>query len=185
MSKKIILTLVMAVFMTATATCKVKNYVPERGDYTFKTQVCATTDEEEGWTLADSVITTVTDKMGNSFTLVSLTQPLDTVFWRGFGEIREDDINFDGIPDLMICLGPTNSFGGFTYDGYVWNQTEHKFVRVEKFDEIMDPTFYPDKNQIVGTFRIDNHCWTSLYEWKDGKLVLISEDEFELKMEDE
>lgn len=183
MSKKIILTLVMAVFMTATATCKVKNYVPERGDYTFKTQVCATTDEEEGWTLADSVITTVTDKMGNSFTLVSLTQPLDTVFWREFGEIREDDINFDSIPDLMICLGPTNSFGGFTYDGYVWNQTEHKFVRVEKFDEIMDPTFYPDKNQIVGTFRIDNHCWTSLYEWKNGKLVLISEDEFELDME--
>ena len=178
MSKKIILTLVMAVFMAATATCKVKNYVPERGDYTFKTQVCATTDEEEGWTLADSVITTVTDKMGHSFTLVSTTQPLDTIYWKGFGEIREDDINFDDIPDLMICLGPTNSFGGFTYDGYVWDNAEHKFVRVEKFDEILDPEFFPEKNQILGTFRIDNHYWTSLYEWQNGKLVLIEENDF-------
>ena len=158
-------------------------YVPQRGDYTFKTQVFTTTDEE-GSTVADSIITMVTDKMGKSFTLVSYTEPLDPEYWRGFGDIQEDDINFDGTPDLMICLGPTNSFGGFTYDGYVWDNVAHKFVRVEKFNEILDPVYFPEKNQILGTFRIDSHYWTSLYEWQNGKLVLIEESVFEDDMED-
>lgn len=167
--KKILLISLLALVGLATTA---KKYVPERGDYTFKTQVFTTTDDG-GSTVADSIITTVTDKMGKSFTLVSYTEPLDPDYWHGFGGIREDDINFDGIPDLMICLGPTNSFGGFTYDGYVWDTTAHKFVRVEHFDEIRDPEFFPEKNQILGTFRIDSHYWFSLYEWRDGKLVLI------------
>lgn len=164
------------------ASCRAQ-YVPQRGDYTFKTQVFTTTDDD--MTIADSIITTVTDKMGKSFTLVSYTEPLDPEYWRGFGDIQEDDINFDGTPDLMICLGPTNSFGGFTYDGYVWDNTAHKFVRVENFSDILDPTFHPEKNQISGTFRIDNHYWTTIHEWQNGKLVLINEDEFEFNMEDE
>ncbi|MBR5727281.1 MAG: hypothetical protein IKX39_01425 [Muribaculaceae bacterium] len=158
-------------------------YVPQRGDYTFKTQVFTTTDEE-GSTIADSILTTVTDKMGKSFTLVSYTEPLDPDFWQGFGGIREDDINFDGTPDLMICLGPTNSFGGFTYDGYIWDTATHKFVRVEHFDEILDPQFFPEKNQILGTFRIDSHYWFSLYEWQNGKLVLIEESCSDDEMDD-
>lgn len=164
--------ILVALTFTVLAACG-KQYVPERGDYTFKTQLFTTTDEDMAF--ADSIITTVTDKMGHSFTLVSHTQPLDPDLWTGFGGIREDDFNFDGTPDLMICLGPTNSFGGFTYDGYVWDTAAHKFVRVENFCEILDPEFFPEKNQILGTFRIDSHYWFSLYEWRDGKLVLIEE----------
>ncbi len=184
MDKIILIGLAMLIVMAATATAKVKKYVPERGDYTFKTCVCATSDDDGQCFIADSVVTTVTDKMGHSFTLVSTTQPLDTIYWKGFGEIREDDINFDGTSDLMICLGPTNSFGGYTYDGYVWDNDEHKFKHVEEFDKIMDPVFQPENNQILGTFRIDNHYWTTRYEWQNGQLVLIEEDDFELDTED-
>lgn len=178
MKKILLISLLALVGLAATA----KKYVPERGDYTFKTQVFTTDDE--GSTIADSIVTTVTDKMGKSFTLVSYTEPLDPDYWHGFGDIREDDINFDGTPDLMICLGPTNSFGGFTYDGYIWDTATHKFVRVEHFDEILDPQFFPEKNQILGTFRIDSHYWFSLYEWQNGKLVLIEESVDESVMED-
>ena len=184
MNKKILIAFAMLIVMATTSLGQTRNYVPERDDYTFKTRVCATADDEGQCFIADSVVTTVTDKMGHSFTLVSTTQPLDTFYWTGFGEIREDDINFDGTYDLMICLGPTNSFGGFTYDGYVWDNAEHKFVRVEKFDEILDPEFFPDKNQILGTFRIDNHYWYSLYEWQNGKLVLIEETQTDDNMLD-
>ena len=48
----------------------------------------------------------------------------------------------------------------------------------------MDPVFQPENNQILGTFRIDNHYWTTRYEWQNGQLVLIEEDDFELDTED-
>ena len=180
--KRILTATAVLLLAMISATCRAQ-YVPQRGDYTFKTQVFTTTDEE-GSTIADSIITTVTDKMGKSFTLVSYTEPLDPEYWRGFGDIQEDDINFDGTPDLMICLGPTNSFGGFTYDGYMWDTATHKFVRVEHFDEILDPQFFPEKNQILGTFRIDSHYWFSLYEWQNDKLVLIEESCSDDEMDD-
>ena len=180
--KRILTATAVLLLAMISATCRAQ-YVPQRGDYTFKTQVFTTIDEE-GSTIADSIITTVTDKMGKSFTLVSYTEPLDPEYWRGFGDIQEDDINFDGTPDLMICLGPTNSFGGFTYDGYMWDTATHKFVRVEHFDEILDPQFFPEKNQILGTFRIDSHYWFSLYEWQNDKLVLIEESCSDDEMDD-
>ena len=184
MNKKNLIAMAMLIVMAATSLGQTLNYVPERDDYTFTTRVCATSDDDGQCFIADSVVTTVTDKMGHSFTLVSTTQPLDTIYWKGFGEIREDDINFDGMSDLMICLGPTNGYGCFTYDGYVWDNAEHKFKRVEEFDKIMDPVFQPENNQIIGTFRIGNHYWTSRYEWQNGELVLIEEDDFELDFEE-
>lgn len=174
----------LALFMSivtllATSAFAQKKYVPQRGDYTFTTQVCTTTDED-GSSVADSIITYVTDKQG-TYTLVSYTQPLDPEYWRGFGDIVEDDINFDGIPDLMICLGPTNAFGGFTYDGYVWNPKSHKFIRIENFDEIMDPTFVKKDKIIIGTYRVDNDIETSTYKLKKNKVVLLKSvrDRFE------
>lgn len=169
----------LAIFIfiiTLLAQCAVaqKKYVPQRSGYTFRTQVFTTADEEGG-AVADSIITYVTNKQ-DTYTLVSYTQPLDPEYWRGFGDIVEDDINFDGIPDLMICLGPTNAFGGFTYDGYVWDKKRHAFVKIENFDEIMDPTFVKKSKTIIGTFRIDNEYDVSTYKLKNNKAVLIQKE---------
>lgn len=147
-----------------------KKYVPQRSDYTFKTQVFTTDDDGEAVT--DSIITYVTNKQG-TYTLVSYTLPLNPEYWQGFGNIVEDDINFDGTPDLMICLGPTNSFGGFTYDGYVWDKKRHTFVKIENFDAILDPTFNKKQKTITGTFRIDNELDISTYKLIKNKAVLI------------
>lgn len=151
-----------------------KEYVQQRSDYTFRTQVFSTPDDEGG-AVADSIITFVTNKQG-TYTLVSYTQPLDPEYWRGFGDIVEDDINFDGIPDLMICLGPTNAFGGFTYDGYAWDKELHTFVKIENFDEIMDPTFIKNDKTIIGTFRVDNEYDISTYKLNKNKAVLINSE---------
>lgn len=148
-----------------------KKYIPQRSDYSFRTQVCTTTDYE-GEAVTDSIITFVTNKQG-TYTLVSYTLPLNPEYWQGFGDIVEDDINFDGIPDLMICLGPTNTFGGFTYDGYIWDTKRHSFVKIENFDTILDPTFIKKDKTIVGTFRIDNEYEISTYKLKKNKAVLI------------
>lgn len=157
--------------------CKAQ-YVPQRADYTFKTQVFTTSDDE-GDIVADSVVTTLTHK-GGVETLVSYPLPLDPDQWHGIGEVREDDINFDSVPDLMICLGPTNRWGGFTYDGYVWDTKAHKFVHVDNFDQILDPEYDPKRGCIEGTLRIDNDFTVSTYQWQNGKLVLIHEESFTL-----
>ena len=170
MKKILIIGLLVVLGLTVTAK---KQYVPERGDYTFKTRVC--TKQWDEYTLADSIITYLTDKTGRVDTLVSWAIPLNVDDWVGFGEIQEEDINFDGIPDLQICLGPFNGFGNFTYDGLVWDPVAHKFVRIENYSEIFDPQFDPFQNRIIGLFRLDNDLTISVYEWQDGKLVLIEE----------
>ena len=172
MSKNIILTLVLGAFMATVATAK--KYVPERGDYTFKTRVCSTIDDD-GEAIADTIITYLTDKTGRIDTLVSWAIPLDMAYWTGFGEIQEEDINFDGIPDLQICLGPFNGYGNFTYDGFVWDPKDHKFVRVENYGEIFDPQLHSLENKIVGLFRLGNDLTISVYEWQNGKLVLVEQ----------
>lgn len=161
--------------LPASASAQSKNIlsknVPQRSDYSFRTQVCSSVGED-GEQVVDSIITYVTSKQG-TFTLVSHTLPLDPERWTGFGNIVEDDINFDGIPDLMICLGPINAFGGFTYDGYVWNPKHHMFHKVEGFDVIMDPIFDKKTKTITGTYRVDNEFEVSTYKLKNNKAVLI------------
>ena len=170
--KKFLLLIFATTMLAAPAMAK-KKYVPQRNDYTFKTKVFAT-DDNEGSMIADSIITYAKNKRG-TIKFVSYTQPLDTNQWRGFGDIEEKDINFDGVPDLQICLGPTNAWGGFTYDAYVWDNKKHGFVHIENYDEILDPVLYPNDNRIIGTLRIDNDIDTSVYEWQQGKLVLIEQ----------
>lgn len=167
---------ILALGLVCLAATGKKQYVPERGDYTFRTQLFTTTDDD-GNAIADTIITYLTDKTGRVDTLVSWAIPLDTASWIGFGEIQEEDINFDGIPDLQICLGPFNGFGNFTYDGLVWDPKAHKFVRVENYSEIFEPQLEPFQNRIIGLFRLDYDLTISVYEWQDGRLVLIEERE--------
>jgi hypothetical protein len=40
-----------------------------------------------------------------------------------------EDFNFDGHPDLAICKDTQGSYGGPTYDIFLWNPARHLFVR--------------------------------------------------------
>ena len=68
-----------------------------------------------------------------------------------------------------------NGYGNFTYDGFVWDPKDHKFVRVENYGEIFDPQLHSLENKIVGLFRLDNDLTISVYEWQNGKLVLVEQ----------
>ena len=63
MNKKNLIAMAMLIVMAATSLGQTRNYVPERDDYTFKARVCATSDDDGQCFIADSVITTVTDKI--------------------------------------------------------------------------------------------------------------------------
>ena len=91
------------------ATAQSEDYTPKRSDYTFRSEVRTINDDGEvRW---DTIVVYLTDAKGHTQQLYSQAQPLDTATWSkgSIGKISEDDWNFDGIPDLQVCMGPMNS----------------------------------------------------------------------------
>ncbi|MBR5037441.1 MAG: hypothetical protein IKX65_01790 [Prevotella sp.] len=152
------------------------DYVPQRSDYNIRTEV--TTRDDDGSIIYDRVITYLTDDRNHTDTLQSEALPLDTADWsrQAFGEIMEQDFNFDGIPDLQIGTGPMNSSGNFTYDVFIWDDYVHRFLHLEDQPPLFDPYVDESQEQIVSTFELDGELEIVRYQWKDGKLVEVSKE---------
>ena len=98
--------------------------------------------------------------------------------------IVERDINFDGIPDLMIFFGYIGygGQGGDIYHGYVWDVKTRKFRLEENFSEIPDPKFDETENTIRADYRNDYSTFVHVvYKWVDGYLNLFTMKEEELE----
>ena len=148
-----------------------ENYVPQRSDYTFRTEVRAINDDGDvRW---DTIVVYLTDAKGHTQQFYSQAQPLDTTVWskQSIGQIVEDDWNFDGIPDLQVSLGSMNGFGNVTYDVWLWDDKAHKFEYLKTPAEIFDPYIDSDNKTIVSTWRLDDEVEIIRYKWKDGQLV--------------
>ena len=179
MKKTFVLLLLALLTLTSCGgkTEKKDNYVPQRCDYTFRSEVCTITDDDEvRW---DTIVVYLTDAKGNTEMLYSQAMPLDTADWNKgqIGEITEEDWNFDSIPDLQVCMGPMNGFGNFTYDVWLWDNQAHKFVPLENGGEIFDPYVDSDNKCIVSSWRLDDEVEIVRYRWQDGKLVEYEREE--------
>jgi hypothetical protein len=154
------------------------DYVPQRSDYSFRSDVRTITEDDgeyqsSGEVRWDSIIVYLTDARGHTQELHSQALPLDTLQWSkgSIGEILEDDWNFDGIPDLQVCTGPMNGFGNYTYDVWLWNDKVHKFEELKYDGEIYSPSIDSENKCIVSFWRLDDDVEIIRYKWKDGKLV--------------
>ena len=148
-----------------------ESYVPQRSDYTFRSEVrTITEDDEVRW---DTIVVYLTDARGNTQQLYSQALPLDTLNWKSasIGEITEEDWNFDDIPDLQVGMGPMNGFGNFVYDVWLWDDQTHKFKHLENSDVLFSPEVYSAEKCIVSIWRLDDEVEIVKYKWKDGKLV--------------
>lgn len=105
----------------------------------------------------------------------TISGPLRNCSFIDLGPILEEDINFDGIPDVQICLGPQNHWGNNIYEGFIWDKQEGHFVWVENYHEIFSPEIHYDSMYILGTdyFFFEGVSSTDYtkYEWVDGKLT--------------
>lgn len=171
--RHIVITLLVAtICLTAAATSS-------RSDYSFSTEVFyACDDDDPSDCRADHIILSIKDTTGKIVTREVWAQPLDTALWHGFGDIREDDINFDGYPDLLVCNGPTNGFGNFTYSAWVWDPTASDFIEVPGFDELFDFELDEEDKQVASVWRLDNDMTITTYEWRDGVLTKIKSRDY-------
>ena len=147
------------------------DYVPQRSDYSFRSDVrTITEDGEVRW---DTIVVYLTDAKGHTQDLYTQALPLDTLQWNkgSIGEILEDDWNFDGIPDLQVGTGTMNGFGNDTYDVWLWNDKAHKFEALKCDGEIYSPSIDTENKCIVSVWRLDDDVEIIRYKWKDGKLV--------------
>ena len=147
------------------------DYVPQRSDYSFRSDV--RTVNEDGEVRWDTIVVYLTDAKGHTQELHTQALPLDTLNWNkgSIGEILQDDWNFDGIPDLQVGTGPMNGFGNYTYDVWLWNDEAHKFEELKCDGEIYSPSIDSENKCIVSVWRLDDDVEIIRYKWKDGKLV--------------
>lgn len=143
----------------------------KRSDYKFETQLIA---DEEG--TMENIIVSMILPDGTVYKEEVEPVPLDTASWTGFGTINEEDINFDGYPDLQVCLGPFNAYGNFTYAAWLWDEEARRFVSVPKFDELFDPSYNSADKTIASSFRMDDHEDNAVYKWDGFKLKEVSSE---------
>lgn len=153
----------------------VRGYI-ERSDYSFTTSLVK---NEKGLVSAVNVEGLIYNGSKSHFHCrCELIQEYEARDLADVNWIGEEDINFDGIPDLMIYFG-TNAVGRVSefFDAYVWDDEKHCFEQVVGFTEIANPRFDADKKCITSTYRSDaNEITISTYKWIENKLSLVNEE---------
>lgn len=84
------------------------------------------------------------------------------------------DVNFDDIPDLLICTGHHGNQGLLTY--YCFLQTEDGFVESPSFTDIPNPSIDAENKLILSQWRnsATSHSWAE-YKWRDNVYILHRE----------
>ena len=100
----------------------------------------------------------------------------DILVEEGAGEISEDDINGDGWPDVVVCLG---NFGVLSplyfYGACVWNPDDESFKCVWEYEGIpnAEPCQLDGQPAIKSVFETpDGTPSTDYYIWEGRKLIL-------------
>ena len=145
--------------------------LPDRSAYTFHHSF---TKDDNGWLQQIKVEVWANDKPAEWVIENDLSGAFDAYQEANLQWVTEDDINFDGIPDLMIFTGLGGR--GITqslHDAWVWNPDTREFYKVEEFDMIQEPEIDSSKKEIISHIRDVNALYLETYKWKNGKLVKV------------
>ena len=154
----------------------------ERKDFSFKTTKVKNAD---GDISEVKLGTYVGGKLVKEYTY-ELSAPMSVDLAEHIGTINEEDLNFDGYPDVDIYLG---YFGGFSnnteHDGLLWDQQQHGFVKAEGYHGIGEPQLDPERKCIYTVLSNGpDKRVTSYYRWVGKKLQLYLENTWRMDDED-
>ena len=84
------------------------------------------------------------------------------------------DVNFDNVPDLLICAGQFGNQGFIAYCCFL--QTEAGFVEEPTFSKIVNPSVDTENKQILSQWRnwAASHSWAE-YKYENNAYVLSRE----------
>lgn len=86
------------------------------------------------------------------------------------------DLNFDGYTDILISAGHTANRHQPFFDGYLWSETEHKFILEPQIKESMPNLLVDvDKKQIYSYYIVSNKIMYSIYKYQQHQYKLIGE----------
>lgn len=140
----------------------------ERKDFSFKI-----TKEKNADNYVNKVnlSTYVGSQLINKYTYEVLS-PLPEDMSEQIGHISEDDINFDGYPDISIYLGNIGGGANNTQnEALLWNQAQHGFVKPEGYDEIGEPQLDSKTKTIFTVTNTYEDVTKTYYRWDGNQLV--------------
>jgi len=147
---------------------------PKREDWKFLYKLADKYDDTGDSEWMNTIYVTF---MANDKELLSFEEPLNGAVSSEMEEkldwIIEKDINFDGIPDVLVYLGLTRQ-AQTLYKAYVWNPVTRQFYEVKEFQEIEEPDFDSKAETITSTARDGTTLYIDKYQWKNGKLTKIN-----------
>lgn len=166
--KKLFLFLTVALMWTAVQAQKY-----ERKDFTFKATKVKNADGE----ISEVTFGTYAKgKLVKEYTF-ELSVPLSEDMTEMIGTYSEDDLNFDGYPDVDIYMGYYGGFANNTqHEALLWDQKQHCFVCPEGYAGIGEPVLDAKQKCITTTLSDgpENRV-TSYYRWQGHKLQLYLE----------
>ena len=92
---------------------------------------------------------------------------------KGWEWVTNEDINFDGTPDVLIYVGMQPN-GNTLNKAYVWNPYTRQFYPVPEFDEIQEPDIDRKTKTITSRARDYQNAYIDTFKWKNGKLKRVS-----------
>ncbi len=95
-----------------------------------------------------------------------------------FGDARSDrmrfeDINFDGVKDIVLEAGHFGSQGLLCEFGYLWDQASGRYVFSPTYSMISNPSIDSEHQLVRSSWRnwAASHSW-AIYRYVDGKFVV-------------
>lgn len=140
----------------------------ERKDFTFKITKEKNADGEINLV---NLCTYVGNRLIEEYSF-ELDAPVSEDMAEHIGTISEEDINFDGYPDVDIYLGYWGGFANNTqHDALLWDQSQHRFVRPEGYSGIGEPQLDSEQKVITTVLSAGpDERVTTYYKWEGQKL---------------
>ena len=146
----------------------------ERDGYTFSTTFRKNEDDQ-----CDAIILTCQKGEKSQEFASELVWPKDEDILRSetAGDVIEEDINFDGVPDVVVYLGDYSVLSTIEfYAACVWDEASQSFKLVEKYEGIPNPVIDAEKKVIISNYMdLSDNVIEDVYRWVDGELVPITE----------
>ena len=131
--------------------------------------------DDENWFAEDGVLAVSHEGNAEDAQIIHVTAEGGYATWvLAKNKFEYVDVNFDGIPDLLICTGHHGNQGLLTY--YCFLQTEDGFVEAPTFTDIPNPAVDAENQLIRSQWRNSavSHSWAE-YKCQNNTYVMYRE----------